>query len=343
MQTKRIGISSATAVLVASFLPISDVQALEKPIGILLAAGDIATCANDETKSGKATAELVKTEIARAKAIDPNIEVRVLALGDLAYDKGTTGAFNCFNATWGQFKDKILPVPGNHDYTTNHGAAYFKYFETTLKALKADKNDGFYSLEFPASGPDAWLLLGLNSNTSTGASTTQVKWLAAELDRTKTKRCVLAFAHGFFYSSGLHGHADDPDLAAPLAPQRTAMGAMFKKLHDSRATVLIAGHDHHYEQLGRAGADASAVDLGQAAIVPDGVRSFVVGTGGKTLYSKEYQKKWAFTEAYDMNSHGILRIELFPGSYRWEFLPTKPNTNSFKVLRDIKTDACNRA
>src|SRR4030095_16567629 len=44
-----------------------------------------------------------------------------------------------------------------------------------------------------------------------------------------------------------------------------------------------------------------------------------------------------------MNSHGILRIELFPGSYRWEFLPTKPNTNSFKVLRDIKTDACNRA
>jgi hypothetical protein len=73
------------------------------------------------------------------------------------------------------------------------------------------------------------------------------------------------------------------------------------------------------------------------------VRSFVVGTGGKALYSKEYQKKWAFTEAYDLNSHGILRIELFPGSYRWEFLPTKPNTSSFKVLRDIKTDVCNRA
>ena len=343
MLPKRVAMSTAIAALVVSFLRISDVQALEKPIGILLAAGDIATCANDETKSGKATAELIKAELAKASALDPNIEVRVLALGDLAYDSGTTRAFDCFNATWGQFKDKILPVPGNHDYGTNRGAAYFKYFDTTLKTLKADKNDGFFSLEFPASAPDAWVLLGLNSNTSTGADTAQVKWLAAELDRTKAKRCVLAFAHGFFYSSGLHGHNDKTDIAAPLVPQKTAMGAMFRTLHDSRATVLVAGHDHHYEQLGRAGAGANPADRGQAAMVPDGVRSFVVGTGGKTLYSRDYQNKWAFTEACDMRSYGILKIELFPGSYRWEFLPTKPNANSFKVLRDVKTDTCNRA
>ena len=184
-------------------------------------------------------------------------------------------------------------------------------------------------------------MLGLNSNTSTGASTAQVKWLAAELDRTKTKRCVLAFAHGFFYSSGLHGHADHANIAAPLVQLKMAMGAMFRKLHDGRATVLVAGYDHHYEQLGRAGAGA-ALRSRPGRRWPDGVRSFVVGTGGKSLYSKDYQKKWAFTEAYDLNSHGILRIELFPSDWR-EFLPTKPSTSSFKVLRDIKTDACNRA
>ena len=140
MLTKHVAMFTAIAALVVSFLRISDVQALEKPIGILLAAGDIATCANDETKSGKATAELIKAELAKASALDPNIEVRVLALGDLAYDSGTTRAFDCFNATWGQFKDKILPVPGNHDYGTNRGAAYFKYFDTTLKTLKADRD-----------------------------------------------------------------------------------------------------------------------------------------------------------------------------------------------------------
>ena len=123
---------------------------------------------------------------------------------------------------------------------------------------------------------------------------------------------MLAFAHGFFYSSGLHGHNDKTDIAAPLVPQKTAMGAMFRTLHDSRATVLVAGHDHHYEQLGRAGAGANPADRGQAAMVPDGVRSFVVGTGGKTLYSRDYQSDWAFTEAYDMKSYGILKIELFP-------------------------------
>jgi hypothetical protein len=233
-------------------------------------------------------------------------------------------------------------VPGNHDYGTANGSAYFHYFATTLAGLKADKNDGFYSVEFPAQGADSWLLLGLNSNTSTGASTQQVKWLTDELERTKAKRCVLAFTHSFFYSSGLHGHNDATDLAGALKPEKTAMGAMFKRLYDAHATVLVAGHDHHYEQLGRANADASPGDRGQAAMVADGVRSFVVGTGGKTLYARDYQKKWAFTEAYDMKSYGILKIELFAGWYQWEFLPTKPNSNSFKVVRDVKTDTCNR-
>ena len=73
----------------------------EKPIGILLAVGDIAIC--------------------------------------LAYKHGSPQNFRCFDAAWGEFKDKILPVPGNHDYETNNGAAYFRYFEAVLRNLKAAK------------------------------------------------------------------------------------------------------------------------------------------------------------------------------------------------------------
>lgn len=78
-------------------------------------------------------------------------------------------------------------------------------------------------------------------------------------------------------------------------------------------------------------------------MVPDGVRSFVVGTGGKALYSDDYDNKWASNEAYDLRSHGVLKIGLYPDSYRWAFLPTKPNDASFKVVRDVRTDRRNRS
>ena len=52
------------------------------PIGILLAAGDIAHCDANKAED-EATAELISKEIDAAKK--KKIPIRVLALGDLAY------------------------------------------------------------------------------------------------------------------------------------------------------------------------------------------------------------------------------------------------------------------
>src|SRR5690349_21275018 len=126
---RRACLANALPVSVALLsisLRASMAQTPEKPIGILLAAGDIASCSTDPTRSGKATADLIRREI--ASAADLGVEVRVLALGDLAYDHGSAQGVACFDASWGQFKDKILPVPGNHDYETKNGKAYFDYF-----------------------------------------------------------------------------------------------------------------------------------------------------------------------------------------------------------------------
>lgn len=348
----RIGMRTG-AVLIAlathAALGATGVSAQDKPIGILLAAGDIATCSSDPTRSGKATAALVKREVARAKAENPDVEVRVLALGDLAYPSGSSGSIKCFAATWGQFFDIMLPVPGNHDYQTNKAAAYFAYFKSTLKDLEADKKLGTYALDFPSAGEPRWRLIALNSNDATGAAQDQVKWLKAELQQAQGKKCVLAFAHAFYYSSGLHGHDDghgqpqnvSVDLAKPLLPGKH-MRAIFRALYAHRASVFLAGHDHHFEQLGRANADARPADRGKSAITQDGVRSFVVGTGGKLLYASDYKNKWAFTEAYDVDDYGILKIELYPASYKWEFLTTT-RSPSLKVIKNVDSDDCNLA
>ena len=333
----------------------------DKPIGVLLAAGDIVTtkpsgaCVADKFRSGKATADLLQAEIDRVATDFPGVEVQVIALGDLAYEKGES--MHCFDQTWGKFKARMLPVPGNHDYETKNGKAYFTYFKSRLQQLNADKKLGTYAIDFPSTGDHKWRLIGLNSNTETGPTTGQVAWLKNELQNLQGKRCVLAFSHAFFYSSGLHGHDDGhgqpqnkvADLSKPLLPGEK-LGPMFAALYANRASVFVAGHDHHFEQLGRANGSASPADLGQAAIVPDGVRSFVVGTGGKGLYSYDYTYKWAFTEAYDVKRYGILRIDLYPKSYRWHFIPVIINgqADSMTILKrvdgnPIDRDDCNLA
>src|SRR5438093_1611464 len=69
----------------------------------MVAAGDIAACSSSN-QSG-----------ATAKLVD-RIPGTVLTLGDNAYPDGTTANFRCYDATWGRFKSRTRPAPGNHDY-----------------------------------------------------------------------------------------------------------------------------------------------------------------------------------------------------------------------------------
>jgi hypothetical protein len=148
----------------------------EKPIGILVAAGDIAYC-DPEDAADEATAVLVQDVIRQADA--DQVPVRVLALGDLAYpsDKkkknGEEKEFKCFDASWGQFKDKILPVQGNHD-----GSYFFKYFSYNDVAFPDGKGDGYYALNFPDPTKGPWRLIGLNAYS---AVSKQLAWLEDDL------------------------------------------------------------------------------------------------------------------------------------------------------------------
>src|SRR3954466_11288561 len=81
----------------------------------VLAAGDIASCSSEDDSK---TAALVN-----------GLGGTVLALGDLAYDSGSPAEFaNCYNPTWGAFKARTKPVPGNHEYETPGAAGFYGYF-----------------------------------------------------------------------------------------------------------------------------------------------------------------------------------------------------------------------
>src|SRR5215217_7506943 len=110
---------------------------------VIVAAGDIADCASE---GDEATARLVG-------GIDG---ATVLTLGDNAYEDGTAQDFRqCYEPTWGKFKERTKPAPGNHDYETEGASAYFDYFGEAA----GQPGKGYYSYEL-----GQWHIVALNSN-----------------------------------------------------------------------------------------------------------------------------------------------------------------------------------
>src|SRR5207253_3075439 len=148
-----------------------------------------------------------------------------------------------------------------------------KYFGKSPILPKDAAQKGYYSVKFPDEKAGHWLLIGLNSNIGIGENSEQLNWLEGRL-RESDARCVLAFSHAFAFSSGLHGHSDSYEADAPVrGPDKTNMGDAFKKLYQFGASIMLTAHDHHFEQFGRQDHEGAAT--------PEGVRPFVVGTGGK--------------------------------------------------------------
>src|SRR5438034_2557080 len=96
-----------------------------------------------------------KQESLTANLMD-TIPGTVFADGDNAYPDGSSTVYkNCYNPTWGRFKARTKPVPGNHDYLTSGASGYFNYFGSAAGA----SGKGYYSYDL-----GTWHIVALNSN-----------------------------------------------------------------------------------------------------------------------------------------------------------------------------------
>jgi hypothetical protein len=219
-------------------------------------------------------------------ALVSRIPGTIAVLGDIAYENGSESDFaNCFGPSWGKLVPRIKAALGNHEYNTARAAPAVKLFDLPP--------DGWYSYSL-----GAWHVVVLNSHCSEVGGcerdSPQARWLKADL-AAHHARCTLAYWHHPRFSSGGHGS----DVAyAPL----------WDILARAKADLVLQGHDHDYERFAPL----------------KGIRSFVVGTGGKSHTPTLLPRRGSVVRNSD--TFGVLRLTLRPTGYDWRFLPAGKGT-----------------
>jgi hypothetical protein len=275
---------------------------------VIAAAGDIAcdpTSAdfNNGKGTGSSCEQMATSDIIES---DPSIAA-VLTLGDDQYGCGGFSAFmGSYDPSWGRFKAKTHPVPGNHEYQKSGGsdcapnaAGYFQYF-----GAAAGNAQGDYAWNI-----GAWHMIALNGECADvggcDAGSPQGAFLKANLG---TSKCTLAYWHEPYYDGS--------------GGQSSKYAYFWQTLVAAKADIVLNGHIHTYGRFAPQDASGNAD--------PSGVREFIVGTGGEDHGSLNGSTNVEATA----KTFGVLELTLHPASYDWKLVSTNGS------VLDSGTAAC---
>ncbi|MFF5972718.1 discoidin domain-containing protein [Streptomyces sp. NPDC012769] len=248
----------------------------------VVAAGDIAA----QCTASSSSCAHPKTA-AQAQRINPKF---YLTMGDNQYDDARLSDFrNYYDKTWGAFKAKTRPAPGNHETYDPAGplAGYKAYFG----AIAYPAGKPYYSYD-----EGNWHFVALDSNSFDDPA--QIQWLKDDLARN-TKGCVAAYFHHPLYSSG--GHGNDP-VSQPV----------WRILYAAKADLVLNGHDHHYERFAPQDPDGRAT--------PDGIVEIVGGMGGAEPYPIETVQP--NSQKRISGPYGVLKLNFTDTTYTWQYVGT---------------------
>ncbi|WP_426061409.1 metallophosphoesterase [Hymenobacter sp. B1770] len=180
----------------------------------------------------------------------------VITLGDNNYEQGAASTIDVnigqyYHEFIGAYRgrygsgaatNRFFPSLGNHDTYSHHGQPYLDYFSLP-------GNERYYDY---VRGDVHFFVLNSDPSERDGTSSTsrQAQWLKAQMAASQSRWKIVYFHHPP-YSSGSHG---------------SSLGMRWP-FREWGASLVLAGHDHHYERL-----------------VVDGLPYFVNGLGGRSIY-----------------------------------------------------------
>jgi acid phosphatase type 7 len=184
------------------------------------------------------------------------------------------------------------------------------------------------NIECSTQQPDGCPALGAEPSTGTWLAN-ELAWLGKDLQENHAP-CTAAYWHQATFSA-----------TNSITPEGIAAQLFWQKLYKYRADLVLNGHDHlyaHYRPLDPSGNYDPR----------NGIREFIVGTGGETLdpiyattetsstgYQPGYPKLAGETnqedptgntnfnatnlEAYTGDYWGVMKLTLDPNGYQWDF------------------------
>jgi acid phosphatase type 7 len=305
---------AVTAALVLGILPGLGVvggdtapAALAAEDPVVAAAGDIA-CAPPARRTASSCHHRDTSDLLVAGGYDA-----VLPLGDVQYECGQASAFrSVYDPTWGRVKAVTRPAVGDNEYTDGNGcttpgaSGYFGYFGAAATPRQPSCRSactGYYSYDL-----GTWHVVVLNTECSKpgvgGCTRTspQGRWLAADLAANRN-RCTLAYWHRPRWQD--NGRTN------------SASSYFVEALYEAGAEVVLTGHEHLYERF--------APQTPSGVANPNGIRQFIVGTGGKSRHGLARTPP-RNAEARTASVYGVLALTLHPDSYDWRFVPEAGRT-----------------
>src|SRR5580698_9142173 len=317
---------------------------------------------------GDTAQNLFASQAATAKQIENMTPDLIALVGDEQYQVGQYSDFeNSYELTYGAFKMITRPAPGNHEFYKEHGAigvagyGYFSYFNgvqhnadgTIMTATIADNPDtgGTFTQPVPYSdgqaghfaqsgglgtnstgGPvgvgdgwysynlGSWHLISLNIECETQPGGCTGPWIASELEWLKKdleanhSACTLAYWHQPLFSAA----------NSIAVPEGTTSKAFWQLLYQNGADLVLNGHDHLYARY-------RPLDPSGKYDPRNGIREFVVGTGGETLDAVVTTNTTTADPTGNTNFNkvnleastgefwGVMGLTLNENSYAWDF------------------------
>jgi len=252
----------------------------------LIGAGDIASAA---TNSGaESTAKLLDAAVAA------DSDTIMFTAGDNVHPSGSASEYSTYyDPTWGRHKARTRPSPGNHDYETSGASGYFNYFcpNSANCSFPGGSKQPYYSYDL-----GNWHVVSLNSEQ---INSSQLTWLRNDL-ATHSDSCILAYWHKPRFTSGI------------AEGNKSEVQPFWDALYAVRADVVVSGHEHSYERFAKMSASGSAD--------PNGIRQFVVGTGGAASHG--FGSARPNSEVRLTNIKGVIKFTLRDKSYDWTFVPS---------------------
>ena len=251
-----------------------------------------------------------------SELLTDNPHARGMLLGDVCNWHGEAECYQKLERTsWGPILPKLYAVPGNHDYemVKNTGGIPF-FFNYTFN--HGVRGEGWQAFDW-----GGWRVIPVNSEimgkNAQGKlsllALRQLDFMERELRERSNRQCVLVAYHRPMFSSGRFA---SPGWVGPL----------FNKSFKYGVDLTVTAHEHMFAVLPPLRPVVGAEPVVDKAY---GIPPLIAGTGGALAHSVPRQPKWS--ETIISGVPGLVRLDLYPGGYRWEFLPVPERREAGRI------------